>query len=165
MACPLRLRPPLRLHSPLSQDEIITRLREKLASGETPITATIVGGYIVLRIPEDQMHYWSPQLSVNLEAEGSGTSVHGLFMPQPSVWTLFVWIYAVIVFAGFCGGIYGFAQRHLEQPAHALWGIPVALILVFLVYSAASMGQHMGRDQMEDLRQVLLDVLGEATPP
>lgn len=163
MACPLRLRPPLRLHSPLSMDEILNRLRETLAAEATSVTATIVGSYVVLRIPEDRLHYWSPQLSLTLETDEdkAGTSVHGLFMPQPSVWTLFVGFYAVIVFAGFCGGIYGFAQRHLEQPAYALWAIPAAILLVFLVYSAASMGQHMGRDQMEELRLLLMDVLGE----
>ena len=162
MACPLRLRPPLRLHSPLTVDEIVDRLRKQLALETTSVTATIVGGYVVLRIPEAQTHYWSPQLSLTLEAEEEGgTSLHGLFMPQPSVWTLFVWIYAVIVFGGFCGGIYGFAQRHLEQPAYALWSIPLAALLVFIVYSAASMGQHMGRDQMEELRGFLRDALDD----
>lgn len=163
MACPLRLRPPLRLQSLMSVEEIVARLRQKLASDTTTVTATIVDGYVVLRVPEDQRHYWSPQLSLTLESEGTGTSVHGLFMPHPSVWTLFVWMYAVIVFAGFSGGIYGFAQRHLDQPAHALWSIPAALILIFLVYSAASMGQHLGRDQMEELRDIVLEALD--TPP
>jgi hypothetical protein len=51
-------------------------------------------GYVTLIIPAKDHHFWSPQLSLNLEATGEGkTVIHGIYGPNTNVWALFLYGY------------------------------------------------------------------------
>jgi hypothetical protein len=149
----LRLRPPLRIESSLPANEVLRRLQASLRGSEARITGTFSGNFVVLRIGESRQHFGSPQLSFEVESRNPGSSLTGLFMPMPSIWTAFMALYGLIVFGGFCGGVYGFSQLQIDHPPHALWAVPAALFLLLLVYAAACVGQCLGQEQMEELRQ------------
>ena len=100
----LRMRPRLRLQSSLQPDHAVSRLRDAVRQRNPDITATFSGYYVVLRIGEARHHFGSPQLSFEVEPHNTGSSLNGLFMPMPSVWTAFMALYGLIVFGGFCGG-------------------------------------------------------------
>jgi len=129
------------------------RLREALQAGGPHITGTFSGHFVVLRIGEARQHFGSPQLSFEVEVLDPGSALTGLFMPMPSIWTAFMALYGLIVFGGFCGGVYGYAQLQLGNAPHALWAVPAALFLLLLVYVAACIGQCLGQQQMEELQQ------------
>ena len=152
----------MRLRSNLSADEVVGRLRAAVDSPDTEITATFSDRYIVLRIAEARQHFGSPQLSFDVEADGAGSVVNGLFMPMPSIWTAFMAIYGMILFAGFCGVVYGCAQMQIGEVPHAFWVLPAAVLLLGLVYLAACIGQKMGRDQMQELQQFVERELSQA---
>jgi len=158
----LRMRPRLRLQSSLSPDQAVERLREALDVGNPEVTATFSGRYVVLRINEERQHFGSPQLSFEVEAADGGSALTGLFMPMPSVWTAFMALYGLIVFGGFCGAVYGYAQVQVDKTPHALWAVPLALVLLTMVYVAACVGQRMGSEQMQELRQFVEDSLGRS---
>ena len=149
----LRMRPRLRIRSTLPPDRVLDQLAAALRDAGPDITGTFSGRYVVLRIRESRQHFGSPQLSFEVEALGSGSELNGLYMPMPSVWTAFMALYGLIVFAGFCGAVYGYAQLQIARTPHALWSLPVALFLLCLVYLAACVGQWRGQDQMRELRQ------------
>jgi len=148
----LRMRPPLRLECPLPPEAVLERLREAVARPGANLTATFSDRYVVLRIPEAQQHFFSPQLSFEVEPREEGSVITGLFMPMPAVWTGFMALYAIIVFGGFIGAVYGWSQAQLDSAPHALWSVPAALVLLALVYLAACIGQHLGEKQMIELR-------------
>ena len=147
------MRPRLRIESSLSPDQVVNRLRAALQSANPDVMGTFSGRYVVLRIRESQQHFGSPQLSFEVEASTSGSELSGLFMPMPSVWTAFMALYGVIVFAGFCGAVYGYAQMQLGAAPHAFWAVPASLLLLSLVYVAACVGQRMGQEQMNVLQR------------
>ena len=127
------------------------RLRNALQNRTASVRGTVSGNYVVLRIHEPSQHFGSPQLSFEVEPCGDGSAVNGLFMPMPSVWTAFMALYGAIVFGGFSGAVYGYAQMQIGDSPRAFWSIPVALLLLGLVYAAACIGQRMGREQMQTL--------------
>jgi hypothetical protein len=149
----LRMRPRLRIQSSLTPDQALDLLRDALHRRSSAVTGTVSGRYVVLRICESRQHFGSPQLSFEIEATELGSSLTGLFMPMPSIWTAFMALYALIVFGGFCGAVYGYAQLQLGNAPLAFWSVPGALVLLALVYAAACVGQHMGREQMDELQR------------
>jgi hypothetical protein len=148
----LRMRPRLWIQSSLTPDQALDRLRDALNRHSPEITGTVSGRYVVLRIGESRQHFGSPQLSFEIETAESGSALTGLFMPMPSIWTAFMALYGLIVFGGFCGAVYGYAQMQIGDAPLAFWFVPVALVLLTLVYAAACVGQHMGREQMDELQ-------------
>lgn len=151
----LRMRPLMQIRSSLSADEAVGRLQQALQERGADMIGSFTGRYVILRISESQQHFFSPQLSFEIEPADSGSVLNGLFMPMPSVWTAFMALYGLILFGGFCGAVYGYAQMQLGNPPQALWAVPAALFLLLMVYLAACVGQAMGRAQMEELQRVV----------
>ena len=129
MTNPLRLRPPLCIRTRLSPDEVVRRFQESIGGHKAGVTGTVSGYYVVLRVPEEHQHLGSPQLSFEIEADTEGAVLNGLFMPLPSVWTAFMALYGLIVFGGFCGAVYGYAQFQLGHSPIAWWSLPLTLLL------------------------------------
>lgn len=152
MNCSLRLRPLLKMTTPLPPDQVIQRLREARPEVDHAITCSITGNYIILRINEARRHFGSPQLSFDVQPCDNGSVLSGIFMPMPSIWTAFMGLYCLIGFGGFCAAGYGYAQSQLEHTPSALLGVPVALVLLLGVHLAACLGQHRGQDQINELR-------------
>jgi uncharacterized integral membrane protein len=145
------LRPRLQLDVPGTAGELGQRIRE----ASTAYTTTVVGNYLVIKIPEQRQHYWSPQLQVEMEERDGTVHVNGLFTPMPAVWTLFAGAYAFILVLGFFGTIYGLAQLQLKHPPYGLWSFPITLALIAAVYGAALFGQRVGHEQTEELAAFL----------
>jgi hypothetical protein len=139
----------------ISPEEVLNRLRTHLEKANAECTGTILNSYAILRVHDDQQHYWSPQLTVELEEHEKGTLIRGLVGPRPAVWTLFASFYAFAIFGGLVGLIWGLSQWSLGITPFALWIVPVALFLVIIAYSIAYTGQKLGYEQMLLLRSFL----------
>ncbi len=154
----IEIRPRFQLTIPLPQEEIIERFRKALEEQEV-IEGSIIDHHIVLRIPVEQQHYWSPQLSLTLEDEGETTLLRGLFGPRPSVWLLFVFLYSSIGAISLFIAITGFSQLSLGMAAPALWALPVAALLALGLFLVAKTGERLGKDEMHQLQNFMQEVL------
>jgi hypothetical protein len=115
----------------------------------------IVKNHITLSIPRKRRHYWSPQLSLELESSDGGTLIRGLFGPAPGVWTMFVFFYSSIGFLTMLGLIFGLSQMMLKMDAYGLWAVPAGAVLLCGLFVMSKIGQKLGYEQMMDLRQFL----------
>lgn len=141
----------------------LQQLRARLDAPDAPCHGAFYGAHVVLTVPPQAQHYWSPQLSLDVERRDGRTHLHGLFAPRPAVWTLFVALYAMAGFGGLVGVLFGLSQWGLDQPAHALWAVPAALVLAGVAYGLALVGQRLGASQMRLLRTFLDDALADCT--
>ena len=116
--------------------------------------------YIVLKVPQEDQHYWSPQLSLMLEPMEKGTIIRGLYGPKPSIWTMFIFAYAVLGVGAMFVGIIGFARLNLNMPAPILWLLLVIAILALLVYLTAQVGQKKGAEQTFRIHHFYEKVVG-----
>ena len=56
-------------------------------------------GFIALRIPEAERHFWSPRLTLHFSEAGEGrTRIEGIYGPNANVWAMFLFGY-LLVFA------------------------------------------------------------------
>jgi hypothetical protein len=156
----IRLRPRFEIMTSLSPGEFSSRFKQAVADEHSPCQGKSLPNYAVLRIPQKDQHYWSPQLSISIEDTDEGTLLRCLFGPRPAVWTMFIFFYAILALAGTIAGMYGLSQWTLEKPAYALLLVPFFIILAIAVYLTARTGQKMGHDQMVIEDSFLRSILG-----
>lgn len=156
-----RIRPRFQVETTHTIDEIQTRISQKLKEETTTCVGNIIHGHIVLRIPPDEQHYWSPQLSLTLETSDTGTLIRGLYGPSPNVWTLFTFSYATIGMLLMFISIIGFSQKNLGQTAPILWTLPVLLGIGIILYVMSQMGQKVGAEQTFTLHHFLEEAIDQ----
>ncbi len=130
-----------------------------IKSGQFLLEGFVVQEHAFIKIPEQNQHYWSPEMHVWVREENDKTIVYGVIGPKPKIWTMFIFFYTVILTSTFFGGSYGVIQLILGIKADFLWSIPVGIFALALVYGAAFYGQHKGREQMMMLQHFLDDVI------
>lgn len=135
-----------------TKEAVFEFFKEQLAQTEN-IKAAIWEDHLVLKIPREEQHYWSPQLTLSFEEEEEGVTIRGLCGPKPTVWMMFVFFYFLLGFAATVIMIMGFAQMNLGLPAGILWLLPVIGFIVAMVYWTARMGQKFSKDEMARLYQ------------
>jgi hypothetical protein len=142
--------------------EIQALIEEGLTKEGCDCTATVSPGFIVLRIPPEERHYWSPQLTITLEeTEEEGTVIRGLYGPNPTVWAMFFYGYAALGILGLFTAMVGTSQWMLKKPAPILWALPVFAGLALILYVIAQTGQKLGAEQTFTLHHFYEDTVGK----
>ncbi len=151
----VHIRPRCVRSSPLTPEEVLQHLKENLAKPDAPCNGTVSFHHALLRMPDEQAHFWSPRLTVQVEEHEQGSLLRCLFGPNPSVWTLFIAIYAAVGFGGMVALIWGYSQYTLGMDASVLWLAPIAAGIGLTAWIVAWFGQRLGRDQMIILQRFL----------
>lgn len=160
----LRIRPRFKEEFPLSQQEIKDRIKAKLQDNPNKWLGKIVDNHVILKIPAGEQHYWSPQLTLELEEHGNSTIIRGLFGPKPGVWTMFVFFYSAIGFLTLMGLIFGLSQLMLKMSAYGLWAVPVGGFLLIGLFVISKIGQRLSHEQMHQLNTALFDSIEGNSP-
>lgn len=147
----LRFRPRFREQVRLKPNVIKENISAALKQHNT-IGGEIIENHVILKIPKSQQHYWSPQLSLELEENEEGTLIRGLFGPKPGVWTMFVFFYSAIGFLTMLGLIFGLSQLMLKMEPFGLYTVPVGAVILIGLLMISKIGQKLSYDQMSELR-------------
>ena len=139
----------------MSSEEIKQRINDGLAEEKGSWLGKIVDNHVILKIPHKDQHYWSPQLTLELEEVDGKTLIRGLFGPKPGVWTMFVFFYSAIGFLTLMGLIFGLSQMMLKMEAYGLWSFPVGSVLLIGLFIISKVGQRLGNEQMKRLVTLL----------
>lgn len=158
----MEIRPRFNRDLDLGASEILSRLQSALQDSDG-VKGRISDHHIVLVIPEEEQHFWSPQLTIDVEATGNNSAhLRALFGPRPTVWLMFVFFYALLGFISMIVAIIGFSQLNLGLSGAILWLLPVFLGIVVMMYLSARAGQRMGHDQMSRLYRFVEEALQPA---
>ncbi|UCF67704.1 MAG: hypothetical protein JSV80_18430 [Acidobacteriota bacterium] len=152
-----RLRPRLELTVPLALGDVAARVEAQLRQPDSPCVGLVTEDQIELRVRSAERRFWSPQLVVRVTSSDGSCELKGHFGPDAQVWSLFLATYAFIVLCALFGFFYGVAQLMIEQPPVALWSVPLAVVLIVLIYVAAGVGQRLGSHQAEILHAFLVE--------
>jgi len=161
----IHLRPRFKMNFDDSQLNLIKKFKDHLDNGKCNYCSTIVDGHITIDIPVEENHFWSPQLSIEIEQEKDGkTIVKGLFGPKPQVWTLFMFIHfaAAVAFIGF--SIMAYVQWTLKSDYTFALSMVIGLpILWFALYFLGQIGKKTSHKQMNELHQFMMETLEKKT--
>ena len=149
----IQLRPRFRAQTALSLAELTGKLRTELERQDALFDGKVLKEFAVQRILANDQHYWSPELSLQLEQLEDRTLVRGLFGPRPAVWTMFAGFYTFTIFLSLIALLYGLSQWSLNMEPYGLWLLPVPLVLLVSAYATALVGQRLGHEQMQELHR------------
>ncbi|KAA3612001.1 MAG: hypothetical protein D8M58_19840 [Calditrichaeota bacterium] len=155
----LELRPRFKIETDLSPENVIQKICTSIDGKDAPCEGSVVTNHAVLRMPENEIHFWSPQLNLDVSKKDDGSEIRGLFGPSPGVWTLFMFLYMGFAVIGIFGLFYGLSQMTLDKEPVALWSVPIIIALELSLYFIAQTGKKLGQKQMHELNSILNRVL------
>ena len=145
----------------LSPDEARAKLVAAVEESDEDFEVRSFPGFVCLRVPPADRHFWSPRLNVSFEpAEGGGTRVEGIYGPNANVWSLFLYGYLILGSIALFSGCIGFAQRALCRCCWGLWIFWTAVGLGFGLWIVAQFGQKLGAHQTYRLHHVYEAAMG-----
>lgn len=156
-----RIRPRIRVQLPLKEEDIVAGLKTALDAPDSSCEGTAVKGFASIFPRKEEQHFWSPQLTLIFEAVEQGTLLRGLYGPQPTVWTMFVFVYVVLGFSSVMALLMGLSYWSLGKVTFWLWLSPLLSVLILSMYAVAYSGQKLGQKQMTRLHRFIESVFGQ----
>lgn len=118
-------------------------------------------GFITLRIPQADRHFWSPRLTLSIETDENGhTHVTGTYGPNANLWALYLYAWLITSSALLFSGILAGVQIALNYNAWGLWIFCPFLSIAIGLYISAQMGQKFGASQTYRLHHLYEDAMG-----
>lgn len=155
----VQIRPRYTFSVPLEKAEVLTRLRKALSKEPPGLEGKFVKPLVVVSIDENERHFWSPELSLDIEEKKDETEIRCTLGPRSSLWTMFATFYGFSVLAGVAGLILGFSQLTLGMNAWGFWLVPASVILIASAYGIAIAGQRLAYEQTLKLRSFIKKTL------
>ncbi len=87
--------------------------------------------------------------------------LHGLFGPNPTVWTMFMFFHFIIagLFIGF--GIWAYTNWTLDNEYAIQVGVMVLMVILWIgMYFAGRIGRDSSKDQMHELHDFMNKIIG-----
>ncbi len=118
-------------------------------------------GFICLRIPRQDRHFWSPRLNLSLQPTDDGKAhLQGVYGPNANVWSLFLYGYLITGSLAVFSGILGFAQLTVGGRPWGLWLFGTVVAIAAGLYLLAQFGQKLGAAQTYRLHQIYESAMG-----
>jgi len=159
----IHLRPRFKMNFNESQDVLISKFKKNLKSENCNYCSKIVDGHIIIDVPEDENHFWSPQLNIEIETMHADTTiVKGLFGPKPQLWTLFMFFHFAVAVAFIGFSIMAYVQWTLKEDYSMALMIVIGLPILWVVmYFLGRIGRRKGHKQMDELYGLMMKTLEE----
>lgn len=156
------LKPRFRIEVDQVENQIMDNLKKRLNDEDCNFRSQIADMHAVIDVSEEDEHYWSPQLTVEVIKEDNKTIVKGLLSPKPKVWTFFMFLHFLVAISFFVFLVMFYTQYRLNQDYNfsliMCIAMPVAWIVLYLV---GQFGKKLGYEQMVQLHNFLVDSLND----
>lgn len=160
----LRIRPRFKEELTWTTEEFKERIQGALDENQE-FSGLVSERYCNILIRPEERHYWSPQLTLNLEVTSEMVlEVRGLYGPKPSVWAVFFMSYAALALLSLFAGVFGLSQVMLDKAAPILWAIPAMGLIALVLYLFAQAGQKVGAEQMFRIHHFYETVIKHRVP-
>ena len=157
-----RIRPKFSVVVDRPVDDVVAGIKEGLEKDGHPFALVEIPEHLILKIKNEDQHYWSPQLNLRFETQGEHTLVKGRYEPHHNVWTLFVLCYLALGVIALFLGIIGFSRLSLGLESPVLWGLPIVILFAFGLYFVSQLGQKLGAEETFDLHHFTEKHLGKS---
>ncbi len=161
---------------PLSNDIVlrprfkmdISRYNETVLSGfenakttQSEFVITRVDDHVFIKFPKEKQHFWSPQLHLEInKVDDNSSTLHGLFGPNPTVWTLFMFLHFLVAGLFIAFAIWTYTNLSLKQSYAVQASMTFLMILLWIVlYFAGSIGKASSTTDMRLLNNFMNSIL------
>ncbi len=155
------LKPRFKIERPEDTAIIIEKYKNEFAQDGREFSGKIVDHHIIIDVPNEAAHFWSPQLHVEVEEDEKGnTLIKGLYGPKPSVWSLFMFIHFAVAVAFIVFLVITYTRWSLNQEYTTALALCIAMpILWFILYFLGRIGRKKGAQQMLEINDFFTKIL------
>lgn len=134
---------------------------EYTKTNQTKFIVSRIDDHVFIKFPKKDQHFWSPQLHLEINEDGKNKAmVHGLFGPNPTVWTMFMFFHFIVagLFIGF--GIWAYTNATLGNTYAIQLFLTLFMVVIWLVlYFAGRIGRSKGMPEMYKLHGFMKETL------
>ncbi|MDC6365668.1 MULTISPECIES: GTP-binding protein [Flavobacteriaceae] len=126
-------------------------------STEDPFLVKRLDEHVYIRFQKSKTTFWSPQLHLELLSFEEGiTKIHGVFGPNPTLWTFFMFLHFGVGTLFIILGVFAYSNYSLGHDI-TFWlaGMVFLVLIWFALYAFGRMGKSKGKDQMDQLKSFL----------
>ena len=144
-------------------NETLLSLFEDIGNKQSDFVVTRVDDHVFIKIPKEKQHFWSPQLHLEINNdydEPDKSMIYGLFGPNPTVWTMFMFFHFIVagLFIGFA--IWAYVNWSLESNYAIQLFLTILMVVIwFALYFSGRLGKKAGLKQMHELHHFMRDTL------
>ncbi|QCX02283.1 YibE/F family protein [Aggregatimonas sangjinii] len=122
-----------------------------------------VDDHIFIKFNAREHHFWSPQLHLEIiETDNGKVQLYGLFGPNPTLWTFFIFLHFGVATLFIVVGIWAYSSAALQKPYGLQLGLMISMVLFwFILYAFGRGGKSKGKPQMETLYRFMGEILLE----
>ncbi|MCD6543705.1 MAG: ABC transporter ATP-binding protein [Flavobacteriaceae bacterium] len=156
------LKPRFKIKVDEDKEIVMDRFRDNLKDINCKYCSKIVDNHIVIDVPKEEEHFWSPQLHVEVENEKEQTIVKGVLGPQPKIWTFFMFLHFAVAIAFFVFFVMFYTKWSLKQDYIFSMIMFIAMPVIWLLlYFVGQLGKKFGYDQMVELHDFLMKTINK----
>ena len=156
------LRPRFKIELEQNNESVLQDFENKKKT-QSEFIISRVDDHVFIKFPKQDQHFWSPQLHLEINKTDENTStLHGLFGPNPTVWTMFMFFHFIVAGLFIAFGIWGYTNWSLKSD----YGIQLLIALLMIVswvvlYFIGRLGKATGKDQMHLLYDFMNKILNQ----
>lgn len=130
-------------------------------SAKDPFLIKRLDEHIYIRFKKTDTTFWSPQLHLELTSFEKGISkIHGVFGPNPTLWTFFMFLHFGIGTLFIILGVFAYSNYSLgHNVTYWLTGMFFLVLIWFALYAFGRMGKVKGQSQMSQLKSYVKDLI------
>jgi len=143
-------------------NEDLLSLFEDTKKTQSEFVVSRIDNHVFIKIPKHKQHFWSPQLhlEINKNEDETSSTIYGLFGPNPTVWTMFMFFHFVVIGLFFGFGVWAYTNWSLGNDFTIQLFITLFMIVIwFALYFGGSLGKKSGMAEMHLLHHFMRDTL------
>ncbi|WP_297761140.1 GTP-binding protein [uncultured Muriicola sp.] len=154
------LRPRFQLEQAADKEQLLSKFEQ---TKRPPYIIKRMDDHVFIKFNKQEVHFWSPQLQLEIiEKEEGGSRLYGLFGPNPTLWTFFMFLHFGVGTFFIIFGIWAYSSAALNKPYGWLLGIMgFMVVLWFVLYAFGRAGKKKGKPQMEALYSFMEEMLAK----
>ncbi|WMI64190.1 GTP-binding protein [Aestuariibaculum sp. YM273] len=156
------LRPRFKFEMP-ENHQVLLKLFQVVKTKQSEFIISNIDHHVFIKYPKHKQHFWSPQLHLEIHELTEKTSeIKGLFGPNPTVWTFFMFVHFFLAGAFIALGIWAYSNWVIKTSIFPqLSGIAIILTIWVGLYIAGTFGKMASKDDMIALKNFMDNTLNQ----
>lgn len=152
------LRPRFQLELSETKEDLLESFEK---SQVEPFLVKRLDEHIFIKFNKKNNHFWSPQLHLEIdEIDTANSKLYGVFGPNPSLWTFFMFLHFGVAVVFIILGIWAYSSAALDKSYGLQLGLMGFMAVLWLVlYFFGRAGKMKGKPQMQELYRFMMEVL------
>ena len=156
------LRPRFQIEISKNNESVLKAFQDS-KSTQSDFIVSRIDDHVFIKFPKHKQHFWSPQLHLEINSVDKNSSLlHGLFGPNPTVWTFFMFLHFLVAGLFIAFGVWAYSNWALKTSYAIQLSCMLFMVIVwFVLYFAGSIGKVSSKNDMHELHDFMNSILNK----